>query len=58
MWRGGGNVKGGSVEWGDFPIIGHTQLIFQICVGELCKYQHLHPYQQLLHNEYQYEHVF
>ena len=36
MTKGEGNVKGGSVEWGDFPIIGHTQLIWQICIGELC----------------------
>ena len=41
MWRtlktkGGENVWGGSLEWGDFPIVGHTKQIFQICVGELC----------------------
>ena len=41
MWiilktKGAGDVKGGSLEWGGFPIIGHTKLIFQICVGELC----------------------
>ena len=33
--EGGGNVWGGGLEWVDFPIIGHTKQIFQICVGEL-----------------------
>ena len=29
------NVKEGSSELVDIPIIGHIQLIFQSCVGEL-----------------------
>ena len=34
--KGGGNVWGRGLEWGDFPTLGHTKQIFQIRVGELC----------------------
>ena len=46
MWRTlktqeEGNVWGGGTEWVDFPIEGHTKLILQICVGELCGFADL-----------------